>query len=94
MASKGFAEDRMGQKIDRCFSDAAIKAGESINEALDFFVTSDMKIIMIFLSGVGLVLGGVFSVFFFKRRMWSMYGGTFFGLGVAYNNCEKALNSN
>lgn len=28
MAEKGFAEDRMGQKIDRCFSDAVIKAGE------------------------------------------------------------------
>lgn len=46
------------------------------------------------LSGVGLTLGGVFSLFFFKRRMWPLYGGAFFGLGVAYNNCEKALNNN
>lgn len=29
MAEKGFAEDRMGRKIDRCFSDAVIKAGKS-----------------------------------------------------------------
>ncbi|CRL07623.1 CLUMA_CG020588, isoform A [Clunio marinus] len=70
MAEKSFAEDRMGQKIDRCFSDTFIKAG------------------------VGFALGGVFSLLFFKRRAWPLYAGTFFGVGVAYNNCEKSLNSN
>lgn len=38
MAEKGFAEDRMGQKIDRCFSDAVIKAGKSIGKTLDFLL--------------------------------------------------------
>ncbi|CAO1433643.1 unnamed protein product [Diamesa serratosioi] len=43
--------------------------------------------------GAGAALGTVFSLFFFKRRMWPIYGGSFFGLGVAYTNCEKALNN-
>ena len=73
MAEKGFAEDRMGQKIDRCFSDSVIKAGESIvvrcnkssryiRDRLDFHEKYFSS------SGVGFTLGGVFSLFFFKRR--------------------------
>ncbi|KAG5672387.1 hypothetical protein PVAND_002518 [Polypedilum vanderplanki] len=64
-----FAEDKMSQNIDRCFSDAFIKFG------------------------VGLSLGAVTSLIFFKRRMWPIYSGGFFGLGAAYQNCEKSLNS-
>jgi MICOS complex subunit MIC10 len=56
------------------------------------FQSNDIFITLSILPGVGLSLGGVFSLFFFKRRMWPLYGGAFFGLGVAYNNCEKALN--
>jgi Domain of unknown function (DUF543) len=101
MAGKEFAEDKMGNAIDRCFSDAVIKAGKrKIHQSSIILVTSFSLWKFNFskkyfpLSGVGLTLGGVFSLFFFKRRMWPLYGGTFFGLGVAYNNCEKALNSN
>lgn len=97
MTEKVFVEDRMGQKIDRCFSDAVIKAGESHGDTVVIFCY--IRVLhanfnnFVFL-GVGLTLGGVFSLFFFKRRAWPLYGGAFFGLGVAYNNCEKALNSN
>ncbi|KAL7021162.1 hypothetical protein ACKWTF_011780 [Chironomus riparius] len=31
--------------------------------------------------GVGASLGIVGSLIFFKRRMWPIYGGSFFGLG-------------
>lgn len=97
MTEKVFVEDRMGQKIDRCFSDAVIKAGETRSDAVVIFHyirVLHANFHKFWLSGVGLTLGGVFSLFFFKRRAWPLYGGAFFGLGVAYNNCEKALNSN
>jgi Domain of unknown function (DUF543) len=94
MAEKGFAEDRMGRAIDRCFSDAVIKAGESTCYNFCYIRDWIIEFFQKIFSGVGLTLGGVFSLFFFKRRMWPVYGGGFFGLGVAYNNCEKALNSN
>lgn len=41
MAEKSFAEDRMGRAIDRCFSDAVIKAGKSTSEKSSIFVTSE-----------------------------------------------------
>ncbi|XP_052900854.1 MICOS complex subunit Mic10-like [Anopheles moucheti] len=43
--------------------------------------------------GGGLVLGSVFSVLFFKRRAWPIIIGSGFGIGVAYNNCERSLNA-
>lgn len=100
MASNVFAEDKMGQKIDRCFSDSLIKAGQSfapnalsvLHKFDKISRSNEIFIILSIFPGVGLSLGGVFSLLFFKRRMWPLYGGTFFGLGVAYNNCEKALN--
>lgn len=94
MSEKVFVEDRMGQKIDRCFSDAVIKAGECRCDSVVISYYIRVLHANFWFLGVGLTLGGVFSLFFFKRRAWPLYGGTFFGLGVAYNNCEKALNSN
>lgn len=44
MAEKGFAEDRMGQKIDRCFSDAIIKAGTCVASKPRTFVTSEIDL--------------------------------------------------
>ncbi|XP_049289574.1 MICOS complex subunit Mic10-like [Anopheles funestus] len=43
--------------------------------------------------GGGLVLGSVFSIIFFKRRTWPIIIGSGFGIGVAYNNCERSLNA-
>ncbi|XP_050073902.1 MICOS complex subunit Mic10-like [Anopheles maculipalpis] len=43
--------------------------------------------------GGGLIVGTVFSVVLFKRRSWPIIIGSGFGIGVAYNNCERALNS-
>ncbi|EFN77419.1 MICOS complex subunit Mic10 [Harpegnathos saltator] len=43
--------------------------------------------------GGGVALGGVFSLFFFKRRKWPMIIGAGFGLGMAYSNCEKDINA-
>ncbi|EDS37028.1 conserved hypothetical protein [Culex quinquefasciatus] len=42
--------------------------------------------------GGGLALGSVFSLLFFKRRAWPIIMGSGFGIGVAYTNCERALN--
>ncbi|CAH1969226.1 unnamed protein product [Acanthoscelides obtectus] len=43
--------------------------------------------------GGGLVLGGVFSLLFFKRKRWPILMGGGFGIGMAYSNCEKDLNA-
>ncbi|KXJ69946.1 MICOS complex subunit Mic10-like [Aedes albopictus] len=43
--------------------------------------------------GGGLALGTVFSLLFFKRRAWPIIMGSGFGVGVAYTNCERSLNS-
>ncbi|KAI4462283.1 hypothetical protein MML48_5g00005935 [Holotrichia oblita] len=42
--------------------------------------------------GGGLFLGTVFSFLFFKKRRWPIILGGGFGLGMAYSNCEAALN--
>lgn len=44
-------------------------------------------------TGGGLVLGTVFSLLFFKRRRWPIIMGGGFGIGMAYSNCEKDINS-
>ncbi|XP_071876723.1 MICOS complex subunit Mic10 [Bombus fervidus] len=64
-----WAEDEIGRKWDRCFTDAIFKFGG------------------------GILLGGVFSLFFFKRRKWPIITGGGFGLGMAYANCQEDLNS-
>ncbi|XP_062537397.1 MICOS complex subunit Mic10-like [Armigeres subalbatus] len=43
--------------------------------------------------GGGLALGSVFSLLFFKRRAWPIIMGSGFGVGIAYTNCERSLNS-
>ncbi|XP_076636242.1 MICOS complex subunit Mic10 [Colletes latitarsis] len=69
MAGATWAEDEIGRKWDRCFTDALFKFGG------------------------GVFLGGVFSLFFFKRRKWPILSGAGFGLGMAYSNCQEDLNS-
>ncbi|XP_035782074.1 MICOS complex subunit Mic10-like [Anopheles aquasalis] len=43
--------------------------------------------------GGGLAIGSVLSLLFFKRRSWPIIMGSGFGIGVAYNNCERSLNA-
>ncbi|XP_012235027.1 MICOS complex subunit Mic10 [Linepithema humile] len=69
MAGTMWAEDEIGRKWDRCFTDAILKFGG------------------------GVILGGVFSLFFFKRRKWPIITGAGFGLGMAYSNCEEDINA-
>ncbi|KAI8034084.1 MICOS complex subunit Mic10 [Drosophila gunungcola] len=40
----------------------------------------------------GLVIGGVVTVLFFRRRIFPVWLGTGFGMGMAYRGCEKELN--
>ncbi|XP_063227911.1 MICOS complex subunit Mic10-like [Bacillus rossius redtenbacheri] len=42
--------------------------------------------------GGGLVVGGIFSLLFFRRKAWPIAMGSGFGLGMAYLNCERAVN--
>lgn len=41
----------------------------------------------------GVVIGGVVSLFFFRRRKWPIMVGGGFGLGMAYSECEREINS-
>ncbi|EDV33888.1 uncharacterized protein Dana_GF19235 [Drosophila ananassae] len=41
----------------------------------------------------GLVIGSVVTLLFFRRRIWPIWLGTGFGVGMAYRGCEKELNS-
>lgn len=43
--------------------------------------------------GGGLLIGGVFSLLFFRKRRWPIILGGGFGIGMAYSNCEKDLNA-
>ncbi|XP_052865140.1 MICOS complex subunit Mic10-like [Anopheles cruzii] len=43
--------------------------------------------------GAGFAIGGVLSLLFFKRRSWPILTGSAFGIGVAYDNCERSLNA-
>ncbi|KAK5645061.1 hypothetical protein RI129_006361 [Pyrocoelia pectoralis] len=41
----------------------------------------------------GFLIGTVVSFLFFKKRKWPMILGGGFGIGMAYSNCERDLNS-
>ncbi|KAH8274671.1 hypothetical protein KR018_003914 [Drosophila ironensis] len=41
----------------------------------------------------GLVIGSVVTLLFFRRRIWPVWLGTGFGVGMAYRGCEKELNA-
>lgn len=41
----------------------------------------------------GAVIGGVVSLFFFRRRKWPLIIGAGFGLGMAYSECEREINA-
>jgi len=43
--------------------------------------------------GGGIIIGGVFSLLFFKKRRWPVIMGGGFGIGMAYSNCERDLNT-
>ena len=42
-------------------------------------------------SSTGVVLGGLTSILFLKRRIWPLWVGFGFGLGFAYGTCEKRV---
>ncbi|XP_035732681.1 MICOS complex subunit Mic10-like [Vespa mandarinia] len=41
----------------------------------------------------GITIGGIVSLFFFRRRMWPVIIGAGFGLGTAYSECEREINT-
>lgn len=43
-------------------------------------------------TGSGVLLGGLASVLFLKRRRWPIIAGMGVGIGIAYANCEHELN--
>ena len=48
---------------------------------------------MVLKMGGGILVGTVATVLFFKRRRWPIILGAGFGVGSAYTNCERDLNS-
>ncbi|XP_034242484.1 MICOS complex subunit Mic10-like [Thrips palmi] len=44
-------------------------------------------------TGGGVAIGAVCSVLFFSRKGWPLLFGGGFGVGMAYANCERALNN-
>lgn len=73
MAGAVWAEDEIGRKWDRCFTDAILKLGNYRSR-----VVRDDKCILRLIdvtdrslsSGGGIALGGVFSLFFFKSKIY------------------------
>lgn len=95
---QGFSEDEFGQKIDRCLTDTLVKAGTTtlhyiIGILWMLRILLQTHFLRIKFAGGGLVIGGVLSLLFFKRRAFPLWVGTGFGVGVGYRNCELALNS-
>ncbi|XP_053677847.1 MICOS complex subunit Mic10-like [Anopheles nili] len=41
----------------------------------------------------GIAVGTILSLLFLKRRSWPIIMGSGFGVGIAYNSCERSLNS-
>lgn len=41
----------------------------------------------------GMLIGGVISLFFFRRKAWPIITGGGFGLGSAYTQCEREINT-
>ncbi|XKL65263.1 hypothetical protein PGB90_008683 [Kerria lacca] len=39
-----------------------------------------------------LLIGGIASLLFFKRKRWPLIASGGFGIGYAYSNCEQELN--
>ncbi|XP_075969105.1 MICOS complex subunit MIC10-like [Anticarsia gemmatalis] len=44
-------------------------------------------------TGSGVLLGALTSVLFLGRRRWPVIAGMGMGIGLAYANCEYALNT-
>ncbi|XP_015429745.1 PREDICTED: MICOS complex subunit Mic10-like [Dufourea novaeangliae] len=47
----------------------------------------------LFKLGGGAFLGGVFCLFFYRRRKWPIIAGGGIGLGMGLSNCQQDLNS-
>ncbi|XP_046851599.1 MICOS complex subunit Mic10-like [Xenia sp. Carnegie-2017] len=43
--------------------------------------------------GTGAIIGGVFSLIFFKRKFWPITFGSGIGLGMGYTNCQYTFYS-
>ena len=62
-------------------SNSVSESSSKINENYHLNLHRKYFIIIHEFLGVGASLGIVGSLIFFKRRMWPIYGGSFFGLG-------------
>merc|ERR1711962_810792 len=66
----------------------AVKAEDVLGQKFDkCLVDTSIKV------GTGLVVGSVFSLLLFKRRMWPVTFGLGTGFGMGYANCQNDINS-
>merc|ERR1711974_193858 len=81
-------KDQVTAMATTATAEPAVKAEDVLGHKFDkCLVDTSIKV------GTGLVVGSVFSLLLFKRRMWPVTFGLGTGFGMGYANCQNDINS-